>query len=68
MSNGIKVALAKEEGKLVRQIANRDSTIAALEVLGDDARMRGNLDRQEQAIKDTEANIAKLSKAVKALK
>ena len=68
MSNAIKDALAREEGKLVRQIANSEATVAVMEVLGDSAKERSKYDRQLVAIKDTKANIAKLKKACDALK
>ncbi len=68
MSNAIIDALAREEGKLVRQIANRDATLAVIDVLGDSAKEQSKLGRQNQAIADTETNIAKLSKAVRSIK
>ena len=68
MSNAIKDALAREEGKLVRQIANSEATVAVMEVLGDSAKERSKYDRQLVAFKDTKANIAKLKKACDALK
>ena len=68
MSEAIKNALAREEGKLVRQIANAEATVAVMEVLGDNAKERNKHERQLQAIKDTKANIAKLKKACDALK
>ncbi len=68
MTNPIKDALAREESKLVRQIANSEATLAVMEILGDTAKERNKHDRQLQAIKDTKANINKLKKACDALK
>ena len=59
----MKDALAREEGKLVRQKANAEATVAVMEVLGDSAKERSKHDRQLQAIKDTQANIKKLKAA-----
>lgn len=64
MSNAIKSLLAREEGKLVRQLENHEATKAEQEILGDSAIVRGKLDRQEVAMKATKANIAKLKKAL----
>jgi hypothetical protein len=64
MSKGIKALLAREEGKLVRQIENHETTKLEQEILGDSAVIRGKLERQEVAMKQTEANIKKLKTAV----
>lgn len=63
MSDGIKALLAREEGKLVRQIANNEATKVEQEILGDNAVVRGKLERQEEAMKQTKANIKKLKAA-----
>ena len=65
MSNAIKIALAKEEAKLARQIENHESTQAVIQVLGDSAKERNKLDRQVAAMEETKSNIAKLKKAIK---
>lgn len=65
--SAIKDLLNREEGKLVRQKANHEATKAEQELLGDSAIIRGKLDRQAEAIKQTEANIKKLAAAVKKL-
>ena len=63
----IKNLLQREETKLVRQERNLETTKTEIEILGDSAIRRGKVERQEQAIKDTKSNIAKLKKAVAAL-
>ena len=68
MSNPLVAALAREEGKLERQEALRDSTVAEMEVLGQTAARLGRQERQNKAIIDTKANISKLKKACDALK
>lgn len=65
--SAIKDLLTREEGKLVRQKANHEATKVEQELLGDSATIRGKLDRQVEAIKQTEANIKKLAAAVKKL-
>jgi uncharacterized protein with HEPN domain len=65
--SGIKAALDRELVKLARQKDNRDATIAVIEVLGESVKETNKLARQEEAIKDTEANIKKLKAAVEAL-
>ena len=67
MSNGIKALLAREEAKLIRQNDNHEATKMEQEILGDNAVVRGKLERQEAAIKQTETNIKKLAAAVKKL-
>lgn len=64
MSNGIKALLAREEGKLVRQIENHEATKTEQEILGDSATVRGKLERQKVAMTQTKANIKKLKAAV----
>ena len=68
MSNPLVQALAREEGKLVRQETLRDSTVAEMEILGANAARLGRQERQNKAIVDTKANITKLKKAVDSLK
>jgi K+/H+ antiporter YhaU regulatory subunit KhtT len=65
--NPLVSALAREEAKVIRQTDLRDSTIAEMEVLGETAKGMNRLERQNQAIRDTKANITKLKAAVKAL-
>lgn len=60
MSNAIKSLLAREENKLKRQIDNHEATKLEQEVLGDTAVVRAKLERQEEAMKVTRANIKKL--------
>lgn len=67
MSKGIKALLAREEAKLIRQNENHEATKIEQELLGDSAIVRGKLERQIEAIKQTEANIKKLTAAVKKL-
>ena len=67
MSNGIKALLAREENKLVRQLENHEATKVEQEVLGDSAVVRGKLERQADAMKQTRANIKKLQAAVSKL-
>lgn len=68
MSKGIKVALQREQAKLVRQLDAVEATQAVIEVLGDSVRERNKLDRQLAAIDETKANISKLEAVVKKLK
>mgnify|MGYP000341483635 CR=1 FL=1 len=63
MTNGVKALLAREEGKLVRQEANHEATKVEQEILGDNAVVRGKLERQVEAMKQTRANIKKLKAA-----
>ena len=65
MSKALIDALAREEGKLKRQIDNHEAQKAILEVLGPVARELTKLERQEEAMKETRSNIAKLQKALK---
>ena len=65
MSDAINALLAREEGKLARQEENHAATKIEQEILGDSAYVRGKLERQEAAMKETRANIAKLKKASK---
>ena len=59
---GIKAALDRARGKLVRQIAARDATAMEIEVLRDEDGARGaKLQRQEAAIGETQEEIKKLS-------
>lgn len=62
--SGIKALLDREEAKLIRQKANHEATKAEQEILGDSAIVRGKLERQAEAMKQTEANIKKLKAAV----
>lgn len=63
MSNAINDLLAREESKLARQLANHEATKVELEILGDTSKVRNKLAKQENDIKATKANIAKLKKA-----
>lgn len=60
-------ALSAEEAKLQRREDNHAETKALAEVLGqlDDAKVIGKLKRQEDAISESKANIAKIKKAIK---
>lgn len=64
MSNAIQAALAKELSKLARQKENHEATQAVIEILGDNPKERGKLERQAEAMKETEANIRKLQAAI----
>lgn len=64
MSNPLIDALAKEQGKLQRQLENNSSTKAVIEVLGETPRELNKLARQEAAIKETRSNIKKLQAAL----
>lgn len=61
-------ALAKEQNKLERQLANLAATKEAMAVIGETPRELNKIARQEKAIEDTRANIKKLSSAVNKLK
>lgn len=68
MANPIKAALAKEQQKLARQLENHEATKVVIDILGDNTKEQNKLERQAEAIKQTEANIKKLEAAVKKLK
>ena len=63
MSNAILNAIAREQGKLLRQIDAVAATKVAIEVLGDSPREQAKLARQEACVKETRANIKKLQAA-----
>ena len=58
------VAIGKEEGKLKRQQENHESTKALMAIVGESAKEIAKAERQEAAMRETEANIAALKKAL----
>lgn len=63
MSNAILDLIVREQGKAERRRAAVEATKAEIDILGDSVTLQNKLARQEQAVQDSVANIAKLQKA-----
>lgn len=61
MSNVILDLVEREQVKLERQLRNIEKTKLEIEVLGKTVARENKLARNEKAVKDTRANIKKLS-------
>ena len=67
--SALKNLLDRESTKLARQKANLEATELELEMgIGKANVVQGKIDRQKEAIVQTEANVKKLEAAVKKLK
>lgn len=68
MKEAIQAAITKCNEKLVRQEHAMNATKAMLDILGDSAREKAKLSRQESAVEATMGEIKKLESALKKLK
>lgn len=63
MGNAILDLIVREQGKAERRRANVAATKAEIEIFGESQKLLNKLARQEDAVKESLANLEKLNKA-----
>lgn len=63
MSNAILDLIVREQTKCERRRANVEATKAEIDIFGDSSVLQNKLARQEAAVEESLANLAKLNKA-----
>ena len=65
MSNAIFSLIEREQNKLARRKEALEASKIEAEILGDSAKLQNKIARQESAVKESEAALNKLNKAIK---